>query len=56
MFSVSGQKVAALINNEFTSAGLEEVTFDGSDLSSGIYFYTLTADEFRETGRMLLIK
>lgn len=56
VFSVSGQKVAALINNEFTSAGLKEVTFDGSDLSSGIYFYTLTAGEFRETGRMLLIK
>jgi len=56
VFNVNGQKVAILINNELISPGIKEVTFDGSDLSSGIYFYTLSAGEYKDTRRMLLIK
>jgi len=56
VFNVNGQKVATLIKNELISPGIKEVTFDGSDLSSGIYFYTLSAGEYKDTRRMLLIK
>ena len=56
VFNINGQKVATLIKNELISPGIKEVTFDGSDLSSGIYFYTLTAGEYRDTRRMLLIR
>ena len=56
VFNVNGQKVATLINNELISPGIKEVTFDGSDLSSGIYFYTISAGEYKKTGRMFLVK
>ena len=56
VYNVNGQKVATLIKNELISPGIKEVTFDGSDLNSGIYFCTLSAGEYKDTRRMLLIK
>lgn len=40
----------------FMEAGSYNVDFDGTNLSSGIYFYTLRTDEFVETKKMMLIK
>ncbi len=37
-------------------AGRYAVEFDGSDLSSGFYFYKLEAEGFREVKKMLFIK
>jgi hypothetical protein len=37
-------------------AGDFTVNFDGSDLNSGIYFYTLTSDNNRQTGKMMISK
>ncbi|HAY33339.1 MAG TPA: peptidase S8, partial [Bacteroidetes bacterium] len=51
-----GQEVATLVNNEVVTPGTKEVTFTGNDLSSGIYFYTLFAGDFKETKKMMLIK
>ncbi len=50
-----GNEIATLVNTE-QPAGSYEVTFDGSKLSSGIYFYRLTAGGFSKTKEMLLIK
>ncbi|TKJ40619.1 hypothetical protein CEE37_06545 [candidate division LCP-89 bacterium B3_LCP] len=36
--------------------GTHQITFNGSDLSSGIYIYRLTAGEFTASGKMLLLK
>jgi hypothetical protein len=57
IFNVAGQEVATLVNNEAVTAGIKEVTFNGSTLPSGIYFYTLSNNEgFKETKKMMLIK
>jgi hypothetical protein len=36
--------------------GIYEFDFDGSKLSSGVYFYKLTASEFTQTRKMILLK
>lgn len=57
VFNVIGQEVATLVNNESVTAGTKEVTFNGSTMPSGIYFYSLTnTDGFKETKKMMLIK
>ena len=55
LYDVQGKEVARLVEG-WRSAGLHEVTLDGSDLSSGIYFALLTAGSFQETSKLLLIK
>lgn len=55
VYDVLGNEVATLVNEEKT-AGTYEVEFNASGLTSGVYFYTLKADNFNETKKMLLIK
>ncbi|MBV6477650.1 MAG: hypothetical protein HGGPFJEG_00391 [Ignavibacteria bacterium] len=55
VFDISGKAVKTLVN-EFQSEGKYSVRFDGSSLSSGIYFYRLKSGDFIETKRMILIK
>jgi hypothetical protein len=45
-----------MLVNENLKTGTYEVKFDGSRLASGVYFYTITAGEFKETMKALLIK
>ena len=56
VFNSKGQEVAVLVNNEVVTPGTKEVTFIGNNLSSGIYFYTLLAGDFKETRSMMMIK
>jgi hypothetical protein len=42
--------------NEETAAGNYSVQFNASQLSSGIYFYKLQAENFVETKKMILLK
>ena len=55
IFDALGREIATLINEE-KQVGTFEVQFDGSDLASGIYFYTLKAGEYTNTKKMSLIK
>ena len=55
IYNSLGQEVANLVNKELT-AGSYEYIFDGSDLSSGVYFYTLKTKDFIDSKKMLLVK
>ena len=55
VYDILGKEVVTLVN-ERLSPGKYKVEFDGSGLTSGVYFYRLTADEFTETKRMMLVK
>lgn len=55
VFNLLGEEVATLVNSELKT-GNYEVKFDGSKLSSGIYFYRISTDNFVATKKMMMIK
>ncbi len=50
-----GQEVATLVNESKPTRDYS-IKFDGSNLSSGIYFYKIESGEFRDIKRMILLK
>lgn len=57
VYDITGKTVRTLLANEFKEAGRYSLPFDATDLTSGLYFYRLSAgDTWTHTGRMLLIK
>ena len=55
VYDVVGKEVATLVN-EVKNVGIYDVTFDGANLSSGIYFYRLEVNDFVAVKKMLLVK
>ena len=55
IYDLLGKEVQILVNEE-QSTGTYEVTFDGSGLPSGVYFYKLTVSDNSEIKKMLMIK
>jgi hypothetical protein len=55
VYDVAGRELQTLVN-EVLQPGSYEVTFDGTALNSGVYFYQLTAGSYKETRKMILIK
>ncbi len=55
IFNILGEKVETLVSQSM-SAGSYSVTWDASNVSSGIYFYKINAGEFSETMKMTLVK
>ena len=55
VYDILGNEVATLVNKE-KPAGNYEVEFNGENLPSGIYFYKLSAGNFTETRKMILLK
>ena len=56
VYDLVGKEVATLANNGLRKEGLHQVTFDGTNLSSGVYYYKITAGEFTDIRKMMLIK
>jgi hypothetical protein len=52
---VLGREVSVLVN-EKREAGVHRVSFDGSNLASGVYFYRLQAGGFVQTKKMLILR
>ncbi len=50
-----GRLVKTLVEDRQT-AGAHSVTFNASNLSSGVYFYRLTAGSYVETKKLMLLK
>ena len=55
VYDVQGREVARLIEG-WQSSGIHKVAFDGSELTSGVYFARLTAGNFTRTQKLLLLK
>lgn len=55
VYSALGNEIATLVNQEM-NAGSYSINYDFGNISSGIYFYTLTTGNFSSTKKMILIK
>jgi len=55
VYNIQGQRVATLANGH-QNAGQHTVSFDATRLASGLYIYRLTAGNFVETRKMMLVK
>jgi hypothetical protein len=55
VYDIRGREVAALVNEKL-NPGTYEVEWDGSNYSSGVYFYKLIAGDFSDTRKMVLLK
>ena len=55
VYNVLGQEVQTLVQ-DVQSAGKYTVRFDASSMSTGVYFYSLNAAQFRSVKKMLLLK
>ena len=55
VYDVLGNEISTIVSEE-KPAGEYEVDFDGSGLTSGIYFYQLSAEDYTETRKMILLR
>ncbi|HRE10906.1 MAG TPA: PQQ-dependent sugar dehydrogenase [Ignavibacteria bacterium] len=55
IFNVLGMEISTLVN-QTKRQGTHEVTWNASDFPSGVYFYELSAGEFKQRKKMILIK
>lgn len=55
IYNILGEKVGKLVNKMF-EAGLHEVSFNASQISSGVYFYRMKAGDFVSVNKMMVIK
>jgi hypothetical protein len=55
VYDVLGREVATLVN-EVKEPGTYTVQFSGSGLASGVYFYRLTAGQYIECRKMVVMK
>ena len=55
VYDILGKKIQTLVNEQL-QPGTYEVTFDGSNLPSGVYFYKLSAGNYTETKKLVLLK
>ncbi len=55
VYDILGREVTTLVNENKTP-GNYSVTFNGNNLSSGIYFYRISAGRYSETKKFILLK
>ncbi len=55
VYNVLGSEIVTLIDNKL-NAGSYEVDFNANGLTSGVYFYTLSTNNFTNTRKMILTK
>lgn len=55
VYDVLGREIETLVN-DYKRSGQYEVNFDATHQSSGVYFYTLQAGNYRDIKKMLLLR
>jgi hypothetical protein len=55
VYDILGRELSVLVN-ERRDAGVHEVKFDASGLSSGVYFYRIQAGDFVQSKRLTVLR
>ena len=55
IYNIRGEKIDRLVSEE-QLAGIHQITWDASNLASGIYLYHLQAGDFVQTRKMILLR
>ena len=55
LYDVLGKEVAVLVNKDL-KIGSYTVDFNASTLTSGVYFYKITAGDYTDTKKLVLVK
>jgi photosystem II stability/assembly factor-like uncharacterized protein len=55
IYDIQGKEISILVNEQL-NAGTYSIDFDGTGLSSGVYYYKLETGNYTETKKMILIK
>jgi len=55
VYNVLGKEVATLVNKH-QKPGTYKITFDATNLSSGVYYYILSVGEYRQVKKMIILK
>ncbi|HLT23485.1 MAG TPA: T9SS type A sorting domain-containing protein [Ignavibacteria bacterium] len=55
IYDISGRTVQVLVNH-LQAPGMYQYTFNGADITSGIYFYKLETENYTDTKKMMLVK
>jgi hypothetical protein len=55
VYNILGKEVSTLVSNKLNS-GNYTYTFDGKNLASGVYYYQISAGDFREVKKMILLR
>jgi DNA/RNA endonuclease YhcR with UshA esterase domain len=56
VYNILGQEVATILENKELGQGMYEYEFNAANLTSGTYIYKMTAGNFVQTRKMILIK
>ncbi|MFC2170574.1 CARDB domain-containing protein [Calditrichota bacterium] len=55
VYNVTGQRVMTLVDGDMT-AGYYHATFDARDMATGIYYYAIEVNGFRDLKKMVMLK
>ncbi|MFO7525274.1 MAG: YCF48-related protein [Ignavibacteriaceae bacterium] len=55
VYNILGEKIADIVN-DIQQAGSYEITFDASNLSSGMYIYQMKVNDFKSVKKMMIMK
>jgi hypothetical protein len=55
VYNILGKEVSTVVSNKLNQ-GNHTYSFDGKNLASGIYYYQLTAGDYREVKKMILLR
>jgi flagellar hook assembly protein FlgD len=55
IYDINGREIETIVNGHLNQ-GTYEVEWNASNYPSGVYYYTMTAGEFKDTKKMIVLK